>query len=101
MAKLKQYNGTISYYGENLELLVVTTSKKRATELMNVDTAFMNKYCSISVPRTQEAIDNPEKVFGRLDSGLAFKTRRDLFMKILPADELKSIIKDHKATKHI
>jgi len=89
---MKEYQVNLVKFGQNINHIVVCKSQKRAAELMGTQVSYLRNYGYTLQPRTQEAIDNPEKVYGYADSGLIFTHRKDLLRVVLPIEELKTII---------
>jgi hypothetical protein len=90
---MKEYQANLVRLGENLNYIVVCKSQTRAAELFGTEVSYLRSHGYIIKPRTQIAIDNPEKVYAYADSGLIFNYRRDILRVILPLEELTTIIR--------
>lgn len=90
--KNKEYKIGKIYGNQNLNLIVVCKSQKRAVELFNTQASYMRDYGYTMEPRTQIAIDNPETIYAIADSGVIYRERPDLLQKIMLYSELKKII---------
>jgi len=99
MSKLKEYQVNKVFGNENVHHIVVCKSRKRASELLNTQDSYLRDYGYTLEPRTQIAIDNPEKVYGYVDSGIVFTHRPDMLNIIKPIDEIKTIITELKTKK--
>jgi hypothetical protein len=94
--KLKEYKVNKAEYGQNLHIIVVCKSQKRASELLDTDASYIRNYGYCYEPRTQLAIENPETVYAYVDSGILFTKRPDLLRVIMPKTELIKTIKEIK-----
>ena len=96
---MKEFHISRIHGGENLHCIVVCKTKKRAMELLDVTTSFMNGYGNSIEPKTSEAIANPEKVYAYIDGGLVFRERPQYIRKVMPINEIKAIIDELRAAE--
>ena len=94
--KHKTYLLTIYYHGIELDLLCVTTSKKRFAELSDKSLSYINN-CAMSYDlRHTICNENPDKLFAKV--GLGGEGRYFLGKDVKPLDEIKVIIDEHRKT---
>lgn len=95
--KHKTHSLTIFYRGIELELLCVTTSKKRFAELSGKPISDINKYGYAYDLRYLICNENPDILFAKV--GLGGEGRYILERDdIRPIAEIKKIIDDHRVT---
>ena len=95
--KHKTYSITIYHKGIEIEMVCVTTSKKKFAELSGISLSHVNGYaCSYDL-RYPICNENPEKLYGiRGMGGESFHIfEKD---KVIPLEEMKAIIDEHRKT---
>lgn len=92
--KHKTYSLTIYHRGVELELLCVTTSKKKFAELSDISLSHINKYAMSYDLRYPICNENPDKLFAKAGlGGEAMIFNRD---EVKPFDEYKKLIDKHR-----
>jgi hypothetical protein len=97
MKKVKQF-GIIKYYrGIELNVVCVTTSKKKFAELLDTTVGEVKNYAYSYEPKTQECIDNPDTLYAEVGLGGegTYVFERN---KMLPYEEYKAMIDEHRKT---
>ena len=95
--KHKTYSMTSYYRGIELELIVVTTSKKRFAELVNSPLSYVNNYTYAYDLRYPICNENPEVVHAK--AGLGGEVRYFLDRdEIMTYEDAKQRIDDHRKT---
>ena len=95
--KHKTYSMTHYYRGIELEVIVVTTSKKRFAELINSSLSYVNNYTYAYDLRYPVCNENPEVVYAKV--GLGGEGRYFLDKdKIMTYEEAMQIVDDHRKT---
>lgn len=93
----KTYSITYYHRGIELEVICVTTSKKRFAELLGDTTSHINNYCYVYDLRYPICNENPEVLYAKRGMGgeglYIFKAN-----EIKTFDEFKKIIDEHRKT---
>jgi hypothetical protein len=81
--------------GVELELLCVTTSKKKFAELSDISLSHLNGYCNDYDLRYPVCNENPDKLYAKPGMGgeAMFIFNRD---EVKPLEEYKELIDKHK-----
>lgn len=97
MAKLKQFGLTHYYRGMELEVMAVTSSKKKFADLVGTSPHYVSQYAHSFDPRTKECIEKPEVLFAKAGIGgeICYVFDRE---KVLPYSEYKTLIDEHRLT---
>jgi hypothetical protein len=94
--KHKTYSLTIYYRGIELELLCVTTSKKKFSESSDTSLSHINNYANSYDLRYSICNENPDKLFAKC--GLGGEGTYFLGKDVKTLDETKAIIDEHRKT---
>ena len=69
MTKLKQYSITHYHRGIELDVICVTTSKKKFAELLDISPSYISKYGYSYEPRDTICIENPDVLYAKVGLG--------------------------------
>jgi hypothetical protein len=95
MAKLKQFRLTYLYRNIELDVICVTTSKKKFAELLDIPISYVGSYSSDYEPRDILCIENPDVLCAKCGmggEGTYFLPRKEV--KFL--SEFKVLIDEHR-----
>lgn len=95
MAKLKEFILTKYIRGVELQILCVTSSKKKFAELLDATSSYINSYSSSFEPRTPICIENPDILYAKSGmGGEAFHIFKRDEVKLL--SEYVELIDEHR-----
>lgn len=89
MATLKQFTIIKYYRGIELNVICVTTSRKKLSELLDIPIGYINNYSYSTEPRVIECIKNPNILY--VECGLGGEA-----MYIFKRGEYKELIDKHR-----
>ena len=95
MAKLKQYGLTHYHRGIEVNVMCVTTSKKKFAELMDMTVGHISNYATSFEPRDSLCIENPDILYAKCGmggEGCYFLPRNEV--KLL--SDFKVLIDEHR-----
>lgn len=96
MGTLKQYSLVTYYYGIELNIICVTTSRKKLSELLDKPISYINRYSYSIEPRVTECIENPNILYAECGlGGEAMYIFKRGEVKLL--SEYKKLIDKHRA----
>ncbi len=95
--KHKTYSITIYHRRMEIQMVCVTTSKKKFAELTGISLSHINGYANSYDLRYPICNENPDKLYGiRGMGGESFHIfEKD---KVIPLEEMKAIIDEHRKT---
>jgi hypothetical protein len=93
--KHKTHSITITHRGMELELICVTTSKKKFAELCDIPISFVNNYGYSYDLRYPICNENPDKLYAKPGMGgeIRYFTEKD---EIKPFEEYINLINEHR-----
>jgi hypothetical protein len=95
--KYKTYSITTHHRGMELEVICVTTSKKKFAELCDMSISFVNNYSYSYDLRYPICNENPDKLYAKPGMGgeIRYVTEKD---EIKPFEEYINLISKHRET---
>jgi hypothetical protein len=95
MPKLKEFKITQYYKGIELNIMAVTTSRKKFAELASTQESYVKNYAFCNDPHTPECIANPEVLYA--EKGMGGEVRHlENAEGVKTYAEMKILIEQHR-----